>query len=216
MDLGQHFGGGLPQITVASFLLGWFLFHLVLLHLWNHHKAIALFTELNQARLTFWGRGLNWGDSFIQVIFTLFPYEDIGFSLNCSYHSGKNSLFCYCHLKKQKECIHQKEKPFWKGERVFFPNVWKSAPCIWNIARRSLIRNHPLCIALYISLYGIEHWRIQESQLQLALIPCHIIQPINFSFDLRGIFLIVYIYCFLMKFENEPSSGSPPPASVPE
>lgn len=104
------------------------------------------------------GKRIKLGAQFYSGYFhTLFPYEDIGFSLNCSYHSGKNSLFCYCHLKKQKECIHQKEKPFWKGERVFFPNVWKSAPCIWNIARRSLIRNHPLCIALYISLYGIEH-----------------------------------------------------------
>lgn len=186
-------------------------------------RAIALFTELNQARLTFWKRGLNRGDIYSGYFHSVFPYEDIGFSLTCSYHSGKNSVFCYCYLKKQKECIHQKEKPFWKGESVFFPNVWNSAPCIWNIACRSLIRNHPLCIAMFISLYafvcislyGIEHWRIQESQLQLALIPCHVIQPINFSFDLRGI-LIVYIYCFLMKFQNEPSSGSPPSASIPE
>lgn len=117
-----------------------------------------MFTELNQARLTFWEKRIKLGGQFYPGYFHfVFPYEDIGFSLTCSYHSGKNSVFCYNHLKKQKECIHEKEKPFWKGERVFFPNVWKSAPFIWNVAPRSLIRNHPLCIALYISLYGIEH-----------------------------------------------------------
>lgn len=46
--------------------------------------------------------------------------------------------------------------------------------------------------------------------------PCNSDQPINFSFDLRAFFLIVYIYCFLMKFQDEPSFGCPPPASVPE
>lgn len=95
--------------------------------------AIALFTEVNRARLTFWERIKLGGHFYSGYFYFVFPYEDIGFSLTCSYHSGKNSVFCY--EKSKKNVFIKKKNPFGKG-RVFFPNVWKSAPCIWNIAPR--------------------------------------------------------------------------------
>lgn len=63
LDLKHHFGGGLPQITVASFLLGcfFFLFQFSYFTFETIMRAIALFTELNWVRLTVGERGVNWG-----------------------------------------------------------------------------------------------------------------------------------------------------------
>lgn len=82
MGLKHHFGGGLPQITVASFLLGWVCFSLFYFTFETIMRAIALFTELSRVRLTFWERGLDWGrgGQFYSGYFRFrFPYEEIGF-----------------------------------------------------------------------------------------------------------------------------------------
>lgn len=117
--LKHHFGGGLPQITVASFLLGWVgfflcVFQFVLLHFWNHHESHSFVYRTESGKVDLLGKrtklGGGRGQFYSGYFHFIFPHEETGFSLTFSYHSENNSIFCHCHLKNQKECIHQKNQ----------------------------------------------------------------------------------------------------------
>jgi len=121
----------------------------------------------------------------------------VGFNLTFSYHSENNSDFCRCRLNKQKECIHQKNRQLWERRECCSRPLGSPLPgerCSCTARRWSAL---PRVRVL------VRHRARTRSAVAAGATagstPPNSDQPINVSFDLRG------IDCLHLLFLNEVS-----------